>query len=269
MSKNELKDYILSHLQSMKRNIEVNTIRGFLLSIFATMLLGLAVSNLQEQSEIPMILQIPNDTIIVHFPVEPEELETEKIPEVIEETESLPQSNQIPQDDAIVVDGTEKVAGDYKAVEDGKIKDEVEIATIKEAGISLSKPGLMKDLKKLFKTTDKPISSIEKPKNISDDIVEVPIFQVEEPPQVDLIELQRNIIYPGMAIKASIEGKVVVEVLVSKTGKPLKCEIVYSDSEMLDEAAINAVMKTNFVPAIQNGINVNCRVTIPISFRLR
>ncbi len=92
---------------------------------------------------------------------------------------------------------------------------------------------------------------------------------VEKEPYIDLAELQKKIIYPEIARRAGIEGKVLIRVLIEKNGKPKKYRIEYSDNETLNDAAIKAVMASTFTPAIQNGRPVTCWVTLPVVFRLR
>jgi protein TonB len=92
---------------------------------------------------------------------------------------------------------------------------------------------------------------------------------VEKEPYIDLAELQKRIVYPEMARRAGVEGKVVVRVLVGKDGKPVKTIIEQTDNELLNEAARSAVMKSVFTPAIQNGNPIALWVSIPIQFRLR
>ena len=92
---------------------------------------------------------------------------------------------------------------------------------------------------------------------------------VEKEPFIDLGELQRKVVYPEMARKANIEGKVTVRVLVGKDGRPVKCLIEQSESSMLDDAAKSAVMHSVFSPGIQNRQPVVCWVSIPIKFKLR
>jgi protein TonB len=95
------------------------------------------------------------------------------------------------------------------------------------------------------------------------------LIAVEKEPQVDIVALQKSIEYPEMARKAGIEGQVIVRVLVGKDGKPKKAVVQYTDSKMLDKAAVKAVMKQVFTPAIQNGRAITCWVSIPIKFKLR
>lgn len=92
---------------------------------------------------------------------------------------------------------------------------------------------------------------------------------VEREPYVDLKELQKKIVYPDLAKRAGIQGRVGVRVLIAKTGVPKKYIIQQSDSDLLNESAAQAVMSAVFTPAIQNNQPVECWVSIPIVFRLR
>jgi protein TonB len=75
--------------------------------------------------------------------------------------------------------------------------------------------------------------------------------------------------YPLIARRLKLEGTVIVRVLVSPAGK---AEIVRletsSGSNVLDQAALNAVQGWSFVPAQQGGQPVSAWVDVPIRFRL-
>jgi protein TonB len=92
---------------------------------------------------------------------------------------------------------------------------------------------------------------------------------VEKEPYIDIKELQRKVVYPELAKRAGIEGKVNIRVLVGKNGVPKKNLIESTDSELLNDAAVKAVMSSVFTPAIQNNQPIDCWVSIPIVFRLR
>ncbi len=93
---------------------------------------------------------------------------------------------------------------------------------------------------------------------------------VEKDPQVDLAKLQKSIVYPDMARRAGIEGRVIVRVLVGADGKARRTVIEDSDNPMLNDAAVNAINNYGlFTPAVQNGQPITCWVSIPITFRLR
>jgi TonB family protein len=92
---------------------------------------------------------------------------------------------------------------------------------------------------------------------------------VEKEPSFDYADLQRRVQYPEIARRAGIEGKVIVKVLVGKDGKPKRAFVADSPSEMLNDAALKAVLATTFTPAIQNGNPIDVWVTIPIIFKIK
>ncbi|MBK9250022.1 MAG: TonB family protein [Ignavibacteria bacterium] len=94
---------------------------------------------------------------------------------------------------------------------------------------------------------------------------------VEKDPEPNYALLKKNTVFPEMARRAGIEGKVIVRVLVGKDGKPKpgKYKIEDSSNEMFNQAAIDAIMKTPFTPAIQNGQPIEVWVTVPMNFQLR
>jgi periplasmic protein TonB len=75
--------------------------------------------------------------------------------------------------------------------------------------------------------------------------------------------------YPLLARRLKLEGTVIIRVLVSPKGK---AEIVRlgtsAGSNVLDQAALNAVQEWSFVPAQQGGQPVSAWVDVPIRFRL-
>ncbi len=93
---------------------------------------------------------------------------------------------------------------------------------------------------------------------------------VEKQPGVDIGKLQKLVEYPDLARRSGVEGKVTVNVLVSKTGEVLKSKVIHSDSQLLDPAALAAIKKYGkFTPAIQNKQPVACWLSVPIIFKLR
>ncbi|HYF03195.1 MAG TPA: TonB family protein [Patescibacteria group bacterium] len=92
---------------------------------------------------------------------------------------------------------------------------------------------------------------------------------VEKEPQVNKAQLTKNIVYPELARRSGVEGKVILRILVGGNGKVLDMDVVSSRNETLTRAAIDAVLKTTFTPAEQNGQFVNCWVTLPVDFQIR
>lgn len=75
--------------------------------------------------------------------------------------------------------------------------------------------------------------------------------------------------YPKSARKHNIQGKVLLEVVVSSKGDAQHVTIVNSSGfSVLDRAAENAVKRWHFVPAKSGGRMVQASVLVPIEFKL-
>ncbi len=80
--------------------------------------------------------------------------------------------------------------------------------------------------------------------------------------------IQDKIVYPEIAKRAGIEGRVFVKAFVNKEGTVTKVEIMKGLGAGCDEAAEKAVRETKFKPGKQRGKPVNVQVVIPIVFKL-
>ncbi len=74
--------------------------------------------------------------------------------------------------------------------------------------------------------------------------------------------------YPEIAKRAGITGKVFVKVLVDKEGRARKALVVKSDSELFNQNAIDAAMKSAFTPALQNQRPIAVWIVLPYKFTL-
>jgi periplasmic protein TonB len=93
----------------------------------------------------------------------------------------------------------------------------------------------------------------------------MPFVAIENPPEVIRREPAK---YPEIAIKMGIQGRVTIEVTVDAQGKPIQTKVVKSANEVFNDAAIEAVMKYTFKPAMQSNNPVTAKIFIPIDFRL-
>ena len=75
-------------------------------------------------------------------------------------------------------------------------------------------------------------------------------------------------VYPPIALKRGIEGRVILTLLIDQTGKVQKINVTESAGYGLTEAAIEAVKKSTFAPARVNGEKVVSRAVLPVYFRL-
>ena len=90
-------------------------------------------------------------------------------------------------------------------------------------------------------------------------------FAVSDKPQIIKKEVP---LYPDLARKAQIEGKVVVTVTIDKKGNVEKA-IIFKSIPMLDEAAVSAALRCKFKPAKQRDKFVKVKMNIPFDFKLR
>ena len=102
---------------------------------------------------------------------------------------------------------------------------------------------------------------------------EIPVeffVAVEEMPEPigGIAAIQKNIIYPEIAKRAGVQGRVYVKAFVDESGTVQKAEVLKGIGAGCDEAAIAAVMKTRFKPGKQRGKPVRVQVSIPILFKL-
>ena len=81
--------------------------------------------------------------------------------------------------------------------------------------------------------------------------------------------LSTNIQYPPQAQARGIEGRVILQLIVDKTGKVCDVKVVRAVDEYLDQEAVRvAKMLPNFVPGMVNGHAVNVWYMLPIMFKL-
>ncbi len=83
-----------------------------------------------------------------------------------------------------------------------------------------------------------------------------------------LKRLVEDLTYPEYALRARIEGVVVVQIIVDEEGNPEQPQVVESPSEVLGQAAVAAVMKQRFKPGMQRNRPVRVMMSIPVRFRL-
>jgi len=93
----------------------------------------------------------------------------------------------------------------------------------------------------------------------------MPFVAIESQPEL----LRREpAVYPEIAKKMGLQGRVTVEVTIDAQGKPIQAKVVKSASDIFNEAAIEAVMKYSFKPAMMSTGPVTAKIMIPIDFRM-
>ncbi len=109
------------------------------------------------------------------------------------------------------------------------------------------------------------------PKQAAEEEFQDEIFIVVEQPPVligGIAGVQKNIIYPKLALEVGIEGRVVVQFIVDKDGNIVNPVVMRGIGGGCDEEAIRAVKLAKFQPGLQRGRPVAVRYSLPITFKI-
>lgn len=105
-----------------------------------------------------------------------------------------------------------------------------------------------------------------------DDEPEEPLnfVPVEDQPQLNggMQALYDEVRYPRRARQAGIEGRVIVQFVVSADGTVTDAKVARGVHPLLDEEALRAVRQMTFEPGMQRGEPVPVRMSLPVTFRL-
>lgn len=114
---------------------------------------------------------------------------------------------------------------------------------------------------------------VEEKKPVEENKVFTAVEQMPQFPGGDaelMKHIQKNLKYPPVAMENNIQGRVVVQFVVTKTGKVGEVKVVRGKDPDLDKEAVR-VVKTlpDFIPGKMNGQAVNVWYTLPITFILQ
>ena len=170
----------------------------------------------------------------------------------------------------IIVTGTLAQAGNPVPVPDAMVAPDQIFASVDEISTSSSQIGDQQQINIDDLPTDAGLS-VQKEEEPSPDEFIVTDQDYNEVVSRVLPDLQRRVEYPEMARRAGVEGRVSIKVLIGKDGRPKQGRTIVEEtaSELLNPAAVKAIMAQVFPPATQNGQPVEVWVVIPIVFRLR
>lgn len=76
------------------------------------------------------------------------------------------------------------------------------------------------------------------------------------------------LVYPELARRAGVEGRVVVQFIVDENGNVINPQVIRGVGAGLDEAAVRAIQSVQFEPGRQRGRPVPVQYAIPVNFRL-
>ena len=241
-----------------------------LIAVIALLIFGfsyLKVSQMIEEKRIAD--QASQEMVAVDLGSEEEEAEEEPEQEKFEQPE---QEQALPEEILNTVKVTELlIAKDEEVKAEDEIKSQDEL---KETQTAFGQTDFDKG------TDDRNVVREHKEEVIVEKKVEAEpekVFTaVEQMPQfpggdAELMKfLSKNIKYPTMAMENNIQGRVVVQFVVTKTGAIGEVKVVRSVNRDLDREAIRVCKSLpRFTPGKMNGQAVNVWYTLPVNFKLQ
>ena len=229
---------------------------AFILPFLVNTMLPKAEANIDEEIEQAMV-NIETDAAEEEEPEEELERIEEQKPEVLPEE----------------VLNTVKVT-ELAIVDDDQVKAEDEIKTqeeLQQTETAFGQTDFDKgtdDLNVVREHKDEIVVEEKKEEKVFTAVEQMPQFPGGEAELMKYIS--NNIKYPTMAMENNIQGRVVVQFVVTKTGKIGEVKVVRSKDPDLDKEAVRVVKSLpNFIPGKMNGQAVNVWYTLPITFNIK
>jgi protein TonB len=99
----------------------------------------------------------------------------------------------------------------------------------------------------------------------------LPMHKLSTPPWFDTKEIASVLVYPPIAQRSGIEGRVIIELFVDRNGVVQQVIILQESPENrgFGEAAVKAFTNRKGKPAIANGEAVSARYRYPVTFKLK
>ena len=247
-------------------------LKAFILTIIGALCIGAvgviymsAVKYIEEQR---LLDQAQQDAVVIDTSAEEEEAEEE-----VQERYEEPEVEALPEEILNTVKVTELLIA-----EDEEVRSEDEIKTqdeLKETQTAFGQTDFDKgtdDRNVTREHKNEVIVEEKKPEPVKEEVFKA----VEQMPtfpggDAELMKcLRDHIQYPTVAMENNIQGRVVVQFVVTKTGKVGEVKVVRSVDRDLDKEAIRVCKSLpDFIPGRMNGQAVNVWYTLPVQFKLQ
>jgi len=99
----------------------------------------------------------------------------------------------------------------------------------------------------------------------------LPMHLLSTSPQFDERAITSSLVYPPIALRSGIEGRVILELFVDRTGTVQRVIILREEPEGrgFGESAVRAFTGRKGIPATSNGETVSARFRYPVIFRIK
>lgn len=242
------------------------TLIGLIILLIAAFVWGQYNEYRLKQKEAELAAQIEQANMDALIDQETEEEEIEEVQERVEEQKP----EALPEEILNTMKATEiAIADDEEVVEEIKSQDELQESTTAIGSTNFDQG--TDDINVVREYKEEVIVEEKAP------VEENKVFEsVEQMPQfpggdAELLKyISTHIKYPTMAAENNIQGRVVVQFVVTKTGSIGEVRVLRPRDPDLDKEAVR-VVKTlpNFIPGKMNGQPVNVWYTLPVMFKLQ
>ncbi len=234
---------------------------------------------------IAFILPLLVNTVLPKAEEKPEDLTEQalvNLDNTVDEEQDQPEEEQqrveveIPEALPEEILNTVKVT-ELAIVEDEKVNAEDEIKTqdeLKETTTAFGQSDFDKgtdDRNVVREHKDEII--VEEKKPVEENKVFTAVEQMPQFPggEAELMKyIHKNLKYPPVAMENNIQGRVVVQFVVTKTGKIGEVKVARGRDPDLDKEAVRVVKSLpDFIPGKMNGQAVSVWYTLPINFKLQ
>jgi len=99
----------------------------------------------------------------------------------------------------------------------------------------------------------------------------LPIHKVSDAPRFNERDIYADLVYPPIALRSGIEGRVILELFIDRNGLVQQILVLQENPQDrgFGEAAVKAFTGKRGVPAYANGEPVSSRYRYPVSFRIK
>lgn len=253
--------------QSDKRHNKamLYTVIGVIVILLLSFLYGKYNDYRMEQKEKELQLLAEQQAMAALTEEQDQQEEEEEVQQRVEEQKP----EVLPEEVLNTMKATEiAIADDNEVVEEIKSQDE-----IKESQTAIGSTNFDKgtdDINVVREYKDEVIVEEKKPEpeQVFQSVEQMPKFPGGEAELMKYI--QEHLRYPTMAAENNIQGKVVIQFVVTKNGSIGEVKVVRSRDQDLDKEAVRVVKSLpNFIPGRMNGQPVNVWYTLPINFKLQ
>lgn len=255
----------------LRVNSKRRHLKAFIFTVIGLLIIGIAVSSyLSVQAYIAEREASITDQLdqqLVELADQAEEEPEEEIQEKIE----MPEPEALPEEILNTVKVTELLISkdeDVKAEDEIKTQDELKETETAFGATDFDKGTDDRNVVREYKNEVIVEEKKPEPEQVFTAVEQMPQFPGGDAALMKF--LSSNINYPQVAMENGVQGRVIVQFVVTKNGSVGEVKVIRSVDRDLDKEAIRLCKSLpKFIPGKMNGQAVNVWYTLPITFKLQ